>query len=240
LIPLPVYKEYQHACLKAETPNKAECALLAVKMLNGIGDLNPYALDYPVCLSESKAKYGRAQRIWQLTHQLAGMGIEPHQVGLKLKSEYEPCEENYATTYLNQLTVKAALHVNKDIKWNECSNKLHYNSTDMTEVSTAPIYNSLIDGKHRLNILVYSGDDDGVCGTIGTQNWIWALGYEVAGKSWKSYEVNGQVAGYLTQWKGTKLGFLTVHGAGHEVPAYKPEIAFDLWKNFLAGTFTDK
>jgi len=240
LIPLPVYKEYQHACLKAETPNKAECALLAVKMLNGIGDLNPYALDYPVCLSESKAKYGRAQRIWQLTHQLAGMGIEPHQVGLKLKSEYEPCEETYATTYLNQLTVKAALHVNKDIKWNECSNKLHYNSTDMTEVSTAPIYNSLIDGKHRLNILVYSGDDDGVCGTIGTQNWIWALGYEVAGKSWKSYEVNGQVAGYLTQWKGTKLGFLTVHGAGHEVPAYKPEIAFDLWKNFLAGTFTDK
>lgn len=52
--------------------------------------------------------------------------------------------------------------------------------------------------------------------------------------------MNEQTAGYLTQWKKTKLGFLTVHGAGHEVPAYKPEIAFDMWKNYLAGEYTNK
>lgn len=170
LIAAPLYKEFQRSCRsKTEAPNKAVCAALAVKMLNGVGDLNPYALDYPVCTTESKAKAGRAQRLWQLQHQLAAYGIDPKLVGVKLQGEYEPCAENYASTYLNQASVKTALHVKKEIKWSECSNKLNYNSTDMTEVSTAPIYNYLIDGGFGLNILVFSGDDDGVCGTIGTQ-----------------------------------------------------------------------
>jgi hypothetical protein len=64
-----------------------------------------------------------------------------------------------------------------------------------------PIYNYLIDGDYGLNILVFSGmcmacllvvfhlghekfssfagDDDDVCATVGTQDWIWGLGYEV-------------------------------------------------------------
>ena len=42
-----------------------------------------------------------------------------------------------------------------------------------------PYYNYLIDGNYGLNILVFSGDDDDVCATIGTQDWIWGLGYEV-------------------------------------------------------------
>jgi len=41
-------------------------------------------------------------------------------------------------------------------------------------------YNYLIDGNFGLNILVYSGDDDDVCATIGTQSWIWRLGYRVS------------------------------------------------------------
>jgi carboxypeptidase C (cathepsin A) len=105
-------------------------------------------------------------------------------------------------------------------------------------VSTAPIYNYLIDGGFGLNILVYSGDDDGVCATIGTQEWIWGLGYTVAGKKWQTYEVAQQTAGYKTAWKNTKLGFVTVHGAGHEVPTYKPEVALDLWTRYLKGEFT--
>ena len=28
--------------------------------------------------------------------------------------------------------------------------------------------------------LFISGDDDDVCATIGTQDWIWGLGYEVS------------------------------------------------------------
>ena len=38
--------------------------------------------------------------------------------------------------------------------------------------STVPLYNYLIDGAYGLDILIYSGDDDSVCGTVGTQNWV--------------------------------------------------------------------
>jgi carboxypeptidase C (cathepsin A) len=173
-----------------------------------------------------------------------------------LTDEYVPCEDDYADTYLNDASVKKALNVKLTTTWASCSNKLKYNSTD-SQVSTAPIYNYLIDGKFGLDILVYSGDDDAVCATIGmfvnssfcfqfnfdfivgTQSWIWDLGYTIAaGQNWKTYTVNQQTAGYATQWKDTKLGFLTVHGAGHEVPTYKPEVALDLWKKYLNGEFT--
>jgi hypothetical protein len=107
--------------------------------------------------------------------------------------------------------------------------------------SMVPIYQYLIDGGYGLNILVYSGDDDSVCATVGTQDWIWDMGYnvynhifillylyisdsvnyplyfKVSGRAWQTYTVAGQTAGYSTKWENTKLGFVTVHGAGHEV-----------------------
>lgn len=101
----------------------------------------------------------------------------------------------------------------------------------------APYYNYLIDGGFNLDILVYSGDDDAVCGTIGTQSWIWNLGYKPK-SLWQPYLVTGQTAGFLTQFTGTKMAFLTVHRAGHEVPTYVPDVALDMWGKFLSGDFT--
>ena len=144
------------------------------------------------------------------------------------------------TQYLNQQSVKEALHVKTDIEWKDCSMTLKYKTGDR-HIDQTPIYNYLIDGKYGLKILVFSGDDDDVCATIGTQDWIWGLGYEIAPKSnWEAYEVNGQVGGYLTKWSDTGFAFATVHGAGHEVPAYKPEVALYLWDSYLKGDLTDK
>jgi hypothetical protein len=63
---------------------------------------------------------------------------------------------------------------------------------------------------------------------------------KVAGRKWQSYTVNGQVGGYLTKWKNTRFAFATVHGAGHEVPTYKPDVAFYLWENYLNGVLTNE
>jgi len=239
LIAQPTYDAYQTDCVKAKRPNAKECAQLQMEIMNGVGDLNSYALDYPICTTDSPARKGRAQRQWLLNNI---MGVRNSADGRKLlgsdaPAPYEPCADDYAQQYLNQLSVKTAIHVKKTQPWLQCSYTLDYNMTD-SSISTAPIYNYLIDGQFGLDILVYSGDDDAVCGTVGTQDWIWDLGYNVSGKPWQVYSYNQQTAGYSTIWKGVGLGFTTVHGAGHEVPTYKPDVALDLWSKYLAGELT--
>jgi carboxypeptidase C (cathepsin A) len=234
IVSKPSYDKYVTECAKGTST--IGCLKAESSLLNSVGNLNPYALDYPVCLTQSKSKSGRAQRLWLLNYLRSAE--EKKVLGVSSTEEYQPCEDNYANTYLNRDDVKQAIHVKTSIKWTECSNTISYSSAD-GRVSTAPIYNYLIEGGYKLNILVYSGDDDSVCGTIGTQSWIWDLGYEVSKNvNWKTYTVSGQTAGYLTQWKDTKLAFLTVHGAGHEVPTYKPEVAFDLFQKYINGDFT--
>ena len=48
---------------------------------------------------------------------------------------------------------------------------VEYDYGDMSN-STAPIYKYLIDGGSNIDILIFSGDDDAVCSTLGTQNWV--------------------------------------------------------------------
>jgi len=69
---------------------------------------------------------------------------------------------------------------------------------------------------------------------VGTQDWIWDLGFELSTNSvWQPYMVNAAHAGYYTKWKNVKLAFVTVRDAGHEVPRYKPAVALDMWHKFL-------
>lgn len=238
LVAKPLWDEYTAECKNTIKPNVEKCEMLYMAMYAEIRTLNPYALDYPVCVEDSAAARGRMQRQWFMKHVLGNFSPKM-QTAFLGDSEYEPCEEDYTTEYLNMASVKEAMHVNSDITWGMCSYTIRYKQSDgMT--SMAPIYQYLIDGGYNLNILVFSGDDDSVCGTVGTQDWIWDLGYEVADRMWQPYTFNQQTAGFVTKWTDTKLAFLTVHGAGHEVPAYKPEVALDMWVKYLNGEWTNK
>lgn len=263
LVSKPLYDGFVENCRDAPHFNLTVCEAYYMKMYRAVGNLNPYALDYPVCLQDDSPagrakKYGRSQRNVLMNFILPGIFSSLNDdnnndlraeslnslidirrsIGLEPNEDYEPCAEDYLTQYLNQESVKEAIHVKPDIEWLDCSRTLRYKVGDRHRDMT-PIYNYLIDGNFGLDILVFSGDDDDVCATIGTQNWIWNLGYD-AGTNWQAYEVDGQVGGYITKWKGTKLGFATVHGAGHEVPAYKPEAAFWLWDKYLKGELTNE
>lgn len=232
LVPLPLMQQFKQNDCSNETfsSNKAALTCFAIEsqIENSIGELNPYALDYPVCLSQSASaqakKKGRAQRLWMLHHLEAARAARMEESDIKhrkladtqnLKDSYQPCEDDYTTSYLNDASVKRALHVKDDIKWGECSYTTRYNMSD-SDVSMVPYYQYLINGGYKLNILVYSGDDDSVCATIGTQSWIWNMGYP-AQTTWTPYLVEGQTAGFLSQFANTKLAFLTIHNAGHEV-----------------------
>jgi len=82
-------------------------------------------------------------------------------------------------------------------------------------------------------MLHYSGDVDGAVPTIGTQNWIADMAWDVDQK-WGMYKVNDVVAGYTESYTGG-LTFGTVHGAGHMAPQYKREETYHLVFNWIFG-----
>jgi len=67
LIAKPIYDDYQAKCVNSVRKNVKDCISLEIAIMNGVGNLNPYALDYPVCVSSSSnMKTGYAQRLWLL------------------------------------------------------------------------------------------------------------------------------------------------------------------------------
>jgi carboxypeptidase C (cathepsin A) len=224
LLPKPSWDRYvANGCLTVEQQlNNSICTYMALDFMKKIGNLNPYALDYPVCLTSQQ----RAMRAFVY-------GADAYGV-----ASYEPCEDDFSTNYLNNPAVKKAIHVRDNIEWVECSRTTKYQLADKM-LPMEKYYRTILNSKTHpnLRILVYSGDDDSVCGTIGTQRWIYDLGFSV-NSLWTTWFVDGQTAGYITTFKTpfskeSRFAFMTVHGAGHEVPTYKPREALDLFKKYL-------
>lgn len=259
LLPKPSWDKYvASGCLDAKTQlNSSICSTYILDFMKKIGNLNPYALDYPVCVTSQQAwtTYMIYDMVKDSNSHMCEYDddcIDYFDKGflsvfnvVLSKDEYEPCEANYASYYLNDPDVKTAINVKSDIKWEECSRTVKYEYLDKM-LPMEHYYNELLNSMSdkNLRILVYSGDDDSVCGTIGTQRWIWNLGYPVkTGELWNVWEIDGQTAGYITQFetpfsKTPRLTFATVHYAGHEVPTYKPKEAFYLFKAFLENDYS--
>jgi carboxypeptidase C (cathepsin A) len=242
LLPKPSWDKYiANGCLEvANQLNNSVCSTFILDFMKKIGNLNPYALDYPVCVSQ--------QQIWttRMLYESSKMyNSEFSDIFLALRDSYEPCEDNYAADYLNDPDVKKALHVKSSIEWEECSRTVKYEYVDKM-LPMEHYYNELLNslGDKDLRIMVYSGDDDSVCGTIGTQKWLWSLGYPVKkDEYWKVWKVDGQTAGYISQFdtpfsNESRLTFATVHFAGHEVPTYKPKEAFILFEAYLNNDYS--
>jgi carboxypeptidase C (cathepsin A) len=229
LISKPLYDSWMSKCVHGGyRPDLPECGELEELMDDAIGHLNPYALDYPTCTTSSP------QGAW-LRHHVSG----------KLSSaapEYEPCAEDYTVTYLNNPEVLKALHVVDHFsaagnQWAQCSDKVDYSRADVSSPVMA-YYPAIVKASEKkLKILVYSGDDDAICATAGTQWWIWALGFEAQGSIWQPWHVDGQLAGFETRFD--ELTFITVHRSGHEVPAYTPVSALELFARYLDGRWFD-
>jgi len=163
--------------------------------------------------------------------------------------------------YLNRADVQAAIHVvaadiaplgaaAAAVKWASCSDAVGggFSASDVN-APMMPVYRYLLDQSTlpKLNILVYSGDDDSVCSTPGTQEWLWGptLALEVT-QEWAPWTMStfphlpAQTCGYHVLFDGDATGanglhFATVHGAGHMVPATRPSQALELFRKFLAS-----
>jgi len=235
LLPKPLWDKY--VANQCETTDSSVCSNIMSEAEGYLADMDPYALDFPVCSQKSLAT-GRHERHTLLSHiRRSGSLVDRRHVKGYFPADYQPCDANWATMYLNQKSVQEAIHVRNpgSIRWGECSN-INYNMTDVV-APMMPIYKYLIDKQLGLNIMIYSGDDDSVCATLGSQQFIWDLGYENDEK-WAQWKLDGQVAGYTTHFRGrgnNGFRFTTVHGAGHMVPATRPAQSLQVFKNFLSG-----
>lgn len=238
ILPLPVWKEWELSC--SDGANSSDyCMNLENTMNTIVSDLiYPYGIDWPVCPGDMiyhSTKHSLNQWFLEkVVRDTFGRPIpEPTNKSNRRRLNWDACQVDYLTTYLNTEAVQQALHANIGTKWALCSDLVKYNETDIIQ-PMEPYYTYLINGGYNLNIAIYSGDDDSVCGTLGTQSWLWNMGWNVK-RGWRAWDLNGQTGGYVVEFKD--LTFVTIHSAGHQVPWFKPLKGFQVFQNYLKGVY---
>ncbi|PHU26359.1 Serine carboxypeptidase-like 32 [Capsicum chinense] len=151
----------------------------------------------------------------------------------RIMGGYDPCLDDYTSSYYNRPDVQKALHVVSDGQhlksWSICNMSIFGNWSDSKE-SVLPIYHKLIDA--GLKIWVYSGDTDGRVPVLSTRYSLSALGLPITTK-WRPWYHQKQVGGWVEEYKG--LTFATFRGAGHAVPTFKPSESLAFFTSFLNG-----
>eukprot|EP01084_Bolivina_argentea_P025523 47466_1 len=203
MVSLPVWQQYVTACKYGNNSDQA-CSQAKNAMYNDVGNnIDAYSLDYPVCHQQSRYsqiylhykncvtnkfnipllyrdmieyfdKYPDKDYyeipVTHPSYRNVNLNIFPPPT----TTYYDPCTWNYLDIYLNQSSVQAAIHVAPQ-KWPQ--SLINYDHDSLVQ-SMIPTWKWIIENaKPPLHLTIVSGDDDTVDGTLGTQTWIWNLGY---------------------------------------------------------------
>ncbi|KAL4186134.1 hypothetical protein AMTRI_Chr09g32260 [Amborella trichopoda] len=169
---------------------------------------------------------------WTSNEQTGTNKLQPGLAWHKMPAGYDPCMSNYAEAYFNRQDVQEALHANKTkipYPWRTCSEQFNGTWTDAPH-SMLPTIRKLINS--GLHVWVYSGDTDGRIPVTSTRYTLRKLGLNIT-VDWAPWYSDKQVGGWTVIYDG--LMFVTVRGAGHQVPTFKPRNARMLLKYFLAN-----
>jgi carboxypeptidase C (cathepsin A) len=227
-----VWEKYKkHRC--TVSANNRPCIKMLDEMHDREKNMNPYGIDYPICSNSDQpnqlARYLRQHNAFTRGNKTS-----------KTSKTNMACIDKYTSEYLNSSAVKEKIikpHTNKN--WYGCTNYEFYRSKDGNDDMVKHIKTHLIDKdlKH-LNILIMSGTNDSICGTVGTQRWISRLKLKVKAntKEWNPYTINDQLKGHVTVFQGDgnkTLTLVTVNHAGHEIPMFKPVVSYYVVDQFL-------
>uniref|UniRef100_A0A0D6R2B7 Carboxypeptidase n=1 Tax=Araucaria cunninghamii TaxID=56994 RepID=A0A0D6R2B7_ARACU len=185
-------------------------------------DIDIYSLYTPVCVDRLDKSLRR------LVADRKSLSI--HNLWRELPAGYDPCLEDYAETFFNREDVQRALHANTtaiSYSWRLCSDVIGWNDSPP---SVLPIFRKLING--GLRVWVYSGDTDGRVPVTSTRYSLNALGLKIKDE-WRAWFCGNQVGGWSIGYEG--LTFLTIRGAGHQVPIFTPKRALSVFRHFLSA-----
>ncbi|KAL0420388.1 UNVERIFIED_CONTAM: Serine carboxypeptidase-like 34 [Sesamum latifolium] len=143
---------------------------------------------------------------------------------------YDPCASDYTEVYFNRPDVQHALHANLTnipYPWTHCSDNITFWKDAPSSI--LPIIKKLIAAGQR--VWVFSGDTDGRVPVTATRYSLRKLALNIK-RDWTPwYTDKRQVGGWTVEYEG--LTFVTVRGAGHQVPTFKPKQALQLVNHFL-------
>lgn len=138
--------------------------------------------------------------------------------------DQDPCIDDDMTTYFNRPEVKQAIHATTTpFAWEECNQeRVQYSYHDVL-TSVLPVYQDLLTRTDaaQLQMLVYSGDIDGIVPVTGTRQWLYQLA-QISNlqetQAWRKWiDAAGQTGGFTQAWTspaGHTLQFATVRDAG--------------------------
>jgi len=135
--------------------------------------------------------------------------------------------------YFARSDVRAALHLPQRSQ----SSDFSFNSSGPASVTLYPF---LIP---KIRVLIYNGDADSDVPYIGNEEWttgMESLGVVKEKEAWHAWylpNVTSMPAGYATTYsipgQDHEFVFVTVRLAGHEVPHYTPEPAYQIFAKFI-------
>jgi len=218
-----VYEQIVSNCGNFTTPYSDSCDAALALMSAQVGYVNVYDI-YEPCVNSGYNLNGFSKRpMNRLEKRLRELGAPGGPV--------ECIDGGAAQAYLDQPSVRTAIHVapvSQIGQWEICTNKLIYTEN---WGSLLPYYKDQIIPFIR--VLIYNGDVDACVPYNGNEWWTSSLNFTTT-SAWAQWEVDGQVAGYLTNYVDN-FQFITIKGAGHMVPEYKPEQALSFFSQWLAG-----
>ncbi|XVF88548.1 hypothetical protein PTKIN_Ptkin19aG0059300 [Pterospermum kingtungense] len=212
-----VYNNIKTNCNFSNSELTDDCIEAIVKFFYSYRYIDMYSLYTPKCHTNITSSSRKLPMI---------QGIAPHKFSKFVR--YDPCAPDYTDIYLNRSHVQKALHAKISKPWKHC-NYANLSWKD-APASMLPTIKKLIAAGIR--IWVFSGDNDGRIPITSTRLTLNKLGLKTI-EEWTPWFIDKQVGGWTIEYEG--LMFVTIRGAGHEVPTFKPMEALQLVSHFLAN-----
>ncbi|THG18790.1 hypothetical protein TEA_010234 [Camellia sinensis var. sinensis] len=157
-----------------------DCSQAVDEVLRQYKEIDIYSLYTSVCIGNSTSSGGSEQTSLQVMFRSTSKMMP------RIMGGYDPCLDEYATTYYNRPDVQKALHVSNGDhlkNWSICNMKIFDDWSDSKE-SVLPIYKKLIAA--GLRIWVYSGDTDGRVPVLSTRYSLSSLGLPIT-RAWRPW-----------------------------------------------------
>ncbi|KAI6669446.1 hypothetical protein NL676_004331 [Syzygium grande] len=139
---------------------------------------------------------------------------------------YDPCLANHATAYFNLPDVQRALH----------ANVARPSTVEPLQLGGEPCLerHALFSPPGTEETHPRGGDTDGSVPVTSTRYALNKLGLNNIAENWRAWYKGREVGGWTVTYEG--LTFVTVRGAGHQVPTFAPERSLQIIRHFLANS----